>query len=216
MMMSRMRSFHRSMIFLLPAGAVLCHSFRQHVDPLLAVALGVHGKGQLDPQKFGLVFRDVFHHRVVHQGMRMRGERVMLLEVGRRHRLVKLRRRIRLHPHELLHRRSLVLTQTWLRSCGALDTCHTYNWSVLPLLAAPSMNHHGAALVLLLTPFLRRDGLHLIPVPSKTLGNLVDERLCLVINFAIILGDRLGQLLEGDQSVRFSMRAFLILICKEL
>mmetsp|Transcript_10516 Transcript_10516/g.19369 ORF Transcript_10516/g.19369 Transcript_10516/m.19369 type:complete len:217 (-) Transcript_10516:299-949(-) len=216
MMISHMRSFHRSMMFLLRTGAVLRHLFLQHVDPLLAVALGVHGTGHLDPQAFGFVFRDVFHHRVVRQEMRMRGERVMLLKMGRRHHLVKLSRRIRHHPHELLHRHGLVLTQMWLHSCGALDTCHTYNWSVLPLLAAPSVNPHGAALVLLLPPFLRLDGLRLLPVPSKTLGNLVDERLCLIVNFAIVLGDRLGQLLEGDQSVRFSMRTFLVLIRQEL
>lgn len=68
---------------------------------------------------------------------------------------------------------------------------------------------------LLLLPFLLRGNLNLLAVPPQPLGHFVHERLRLVVNLAIVLGDRLGQFLEGDETVGFTMGAFLVLACQQ-
>ena len=63
-----------------------------------------------------------------------------------------------------------------------------------------------------LLPFLLFGCLELLAVPSQPFGNFIHKLLRFIVNLAVVLGHRLCQFLEGDETVRLAMRTLLVLI----
>lgn len=70
---------------------------------------------------------------------------------------------------------------------------------------------HATPLLKLL-PFLLLLRLELLAMPPQPFRDLIHKLLRFIVNLAIVLGDRLRQFLEGDETVRLAMRPFLVLI----